>query len=118
MKKSLLIMFVVILAVTLAFVWVWAKSTNQPAQTGKATAIQPTEQNKVTPELIQVMPKAKRMTDLSQVVKKNLGKETDGKEPEIARKPLTYCEVQMFDASLLYRFTTAWIYNPYVPDFF
>ncbi|MCJ7458271.1 MAG: hypothetical protein MUP17_04705, partial [candidate division Zixibacteria bacterium] len=79
MKKSLLVMFVVILAIALAFVWVWAKDTDQSKQTGKATSIQPTEQNKITPELIQVRPKARMMTDLSQIpqTKKDLGKVAD-----------------------------------------
>jgi len=119
-KKSILVMFVVILAIALAFVWVWAKDTDQSKQTGKATAIQPTEPNKVTPELIQVRPKAKMMTDLSQIPegKKNLGKVTDEGGPVIARKPMDYCEVQMFDAANLFRFTNRYIYYPYLPDAF
>src|SRR3990170_1882191 len=120
MKKSILLMFVVILAIALAFTWVWAKEKPQTKEAGKATAIQPTEPNKVTPELIQVRPKPNMMTDLSQLpqTRKDLGKVADEAGPVIAGKPLSYCEVQMFDASALYRFTNPWIYNPYVPDAF
>ncbi|OGC84809.1 MAG: hypothetical protein A2W07_02110 [candidate division Zixibacteria bacterium RBG_16_43_9] len=120
MKRNFLLVFVAILAIAFASIWVWAKDSSRLRETGKTTAIQPTEPNEITPQLIQVKPKAKMMTDLSQIpkVKKGLGKEAEGAGPVIARKPMTYCEVQMFDAAALFRFINRWIYNPYVPDAF